>query len=300
MFNKIKRYARDPYYALGYDMIKECPNLMSDRFYISILWKMVMGYELDWKHLKTFNEKLQWLKLYDHNPLYTTLVDKYRVKRWVADKIGEQYVIPTLAVYKSVDEIDLDKLPNLFVLKCNHDSGSVVVCRDKASFDLEGAKQKLGEGLKHNFYWDAREWSYKNVKRCVFAEQYMEDKTTDSKDLLTYKFLCFEGVPYLMYVTVKGDSIWENYYDMDYCPLDIRRDFPTNPKINQKPLCFAQMKEMAAALSRGIKHVRIDLYEVDGKVFFSEFTFYDWGGLMKFKPDEWDLKLGEKIHLPIR
>lgn len=185
---------RNPYYALGYDMIKKCPHLMSDKFYLSVLWKMVMGYKLDWKHPKNFNEKLQWLKLNDRNPLYTTLVDKYRVKQWVADKIGEQYVIPTLAVYNSVDEIDLDKLPNQFVLKCNHDSGSVVICRDKSSFDLEAAKRKLGEALKKNFYWDAREWSYKNVKRCVFAEQFMKDATM-ADGSLDSQVIISEGFP---------------------------------------------------------------------------------------------------------
>lgn len=194
MFKKVKRYVKDPYFSIGYAMIDNCPHLMSDKFYLSVLWKMIMGYELDWEHPKTFNEKLQWLKLHDRNPLYTTLVDKYRVKQWVADKIGEQYVIPTLAVYNSVDEIDLDKLPNQFVLKCNHDSGSVVICRDKSSFDLEAAKTKLGNALKHNFYWDAREWPYKNVKRCVFAEQFMKDATMadgspDSQVMLS------EGLP---------------------------------------------------------------------------------------------------------
>ena len=297
MFKKFRRYARNPYYALGYDMIKKCPHLMSDKFYLSVLWKMLMGYELDWKHPRTFNEKLQWLKLHDRNPLYPTLVDKYQVKKWVAERIGEQHVIPTLAVYQSVDEIDLDKLPDQFVLKCNHDSGSVVICRDKSTFDLENAKRKLAEGLKHNFYWDAREWAYKKVKRLIFAEQYMENVAKGSKDLLTYKFLCFDGTPCLMYVTVKGTEILENYYDLDFNPLDIKRDFPMNPNMIQKPASFEQMKEMAAALSKGFKHVRIDLYEVEGEVYFSEITFYDWGGLMKFKPDDWDLKLGEMIHL---
>lgn len=300
MFKKIKRYFKDPYYALGYDMIKKCPNLMPSKFYLSVLWKSLMGYELDWKHPKTFNEKLQWLKLHDHNPLYATLVDKYRAKQWVADKIGEQYVIPTLAVYKSVDAIDLDRLPNQFVLKCNHDSGSVLICRDKSTFDIESAKQKLNACLKRNFYWDAREWAYKRVDRVVFAEQYMEDVSylSDSKDLLTYKFLCFEGKPYLMYITVKGESIWENYYDLDFNPMDIRRDFPMNSLMKEKPVCFEKMKDLATELSKGLEHVRIDLYEVAGKVYFSEFTFYDWGGLMKFRPSEWDSKLGGMIHLP--
>lgn len=299
MFKKLRRYARDPYFALGYDMIKKCPDRMSDKYYLSVLWKMLMGYPMDWNHPQTFNEKLQWLKLHDRNPLYTTLVDKYRVKQWVADKIGDQHVIPTLAVYQSVDEIDLDQLPNRFVLKCNHDSGSVVICRDKLSFNLETAKRKLDEALKRNFYWEAREWAYKNVKPLVFAEQYMEDASLpDSKDLLTYKFLCFGGIPCLMYVTVKGDAVWENYYDMDFNPLDIQRDFPKNLEMNQKPTCFETMKELASTLSKDIKHVRIDLYEVSGEVYFSEYTFYDWGGLMKFKPEEWNLKLGEKIQLP--
>ena len=169
--------------------------------------------------------------------------------------------------------------------------------RDKSTFDLENAKRKLAEGLKHNFYWDAREWAYKKVKRLIFAEQYMENVAKGSKDLLTYKFLCFDGTPFLMYVTVKGTEILENYYDLDFNPLDIKRDFPMNPNMIQKPASFEQMKEMAAALSKGFKHVRIDLYEVEGEVYFSEITFYDWGGLMKFKPDDWDLKLGEMIHL---
>lgn len=298
MFNKLKRYVQDPYYALGYDMIKKCPHLMSDKFYLSVLWKMIMGYELDWEHPKTFNEKLQWLKLHDRNPLYTTLVDKYRVKQWVADKIGEQYVIPTLAVYNSIDEIDLDELPNQFVLKCNHDSGSVVICRDKTSFDFEAAKRKLGDALKRNFYWDAREWSYKNVKRCVFAEQYLEDEGNHD-DLLTYKFLCFDGKPNLCYVTVKNDNIWENYYDMDFMPLDIHRKWANCENSLNKPSCFDDMTRVAAELSQGLKHVRLDLYKFNEQVRFSEYTFYDWGGLMKFKPTKWDLELGNWIKLPI-
>lgn len=155
MFKKIKRYLADPYWALGCDLIKKHPNWMSDEFYIRTLWRMVMGYKLDLKNPKTFNEKLQWLKLYDHNPLYTTLVDKLRVKDWVAEKIGAQYVIPTLAVWESAEDIDISKLPDQFVLKCNHDSGSVVICKDKATFNFVAAKEKLGKALQHNFYWDA-------------------------------------------------------------------------------------------------------------------------------------------------
>ena len=299
MFKKVRRYARDPYYALGYDLIKKHPRWMSDEFFIKILWLMKMGYKLDLKNPQTFNEKLQWLKLYDHNPLYSTLVDKYRVKEYVAEKIGAEHVIPTIAVYQSVDEIDLDKLPNQFVLKCNHDSGSVVICRDKDAFDLEDAKKKLDRCMKHNFYWDAREWAYKYVKPVVFAEQYMEDKNpdNDTNDLLTYKFICCDGKPQLMYITVKNDDVWEDYFDLDYKPLDIMRDFRHSNKPLPKPKTFEKMVEISAKLSQGIPQVRMDLYEANGQVYFSEYSFYDWGGYSKFKPAKWDKILGDAIPL---
>lgn len=293
MFGKLKRYIADPYWALGCDMIKSLPNWMSDEFYIRTLWRMLMGYKLDLRNPKTFNEKLQWLKLYNHNPLYTTLVDKLRVKDWVAEKIGEEYVISTLAVWESADEIDISQLPDQFVLKCNHDSGSVVICKDKSTFDLNAAKEKLGNALKHNFYLEAREWAYKNVKPCIFAETYIQDTVYD--DLITYKFLCFNGRPELMYVTVKNENIWENYYDMDFRLLDLNRKYHNNTYSVARPKCFEQMKIVAEKLSKDIVHVRIDLYEVDGQIYFSEYTFYDWGGLFDFNSEEWNNHLGELI-----
>lgn len=298
MFRKVKRYAKDPYYALGYDLIKKHPKWMSDKYYIKVLWRILMGYNLDLKNPRTFNEKLQWLKLYDHNPLYSTLVDKYRVKQFITDRIGAEFVIPTLAVYKSVDEIDLNTLPDQFVLKCNHDSGSVVICRDKATFDLEKAKLKLNAGLQRNFYWDAREWAYKHVKPLLFAEEYMEDAA--NKDLLTYKFMCFNGEPAIMYVTVKNDDIWENYYDLDFNPLNISRGFHQSYTSIKKPESFEMMKQVARKLSEGLPHIRLDLYEVNGQVYFSEYTFYDWAGLAKFEPSKWDEELGDKVALLAR
>ena len=299
MFKKIIRYTKDPYYALGYDLIKKHPRWMSDEYFIKVLWKMVMGYELDLKNPRTFNEKLQWLKLHDHNPLYTTLVDKYRVKQYVAERIGAEHVIPTLATYKSVEDIDLNELPDKFVLKCNHDSGSVIISRDKSTFDLNAAKQKLDTALHHNFYWDAREWSYKNVRPLIFAEKYMENRAGSStKDLLTYKFICVWGKPVIMYVTVKGDNVWENYYNMEFEPLNISRSFPRSFDPIDKPKSFGMMRDIAQELSKGFPQVRIDLYEVDGVVFFSEYTLYDWAGLMKFQPADWDDKLGNMISLP--
>ena len=217
MFHKLKRYLHNPYLALGEDLISRNPKLLSDKLYLSVLWKMLMGYELDWNNPKTFNEKLQWLKLHDHNSLYTTLVDKYRVKQWVAEKIGPEHIIPTIKVFNSVEDISLDSLPDQFVLKCNHDSGSLAICRNKQTFDLEAAKCKMAKGLARNFYWDAREWAYKHVKRVVFAEKYMENPS--SIDLLTYKFLCFSGEPFIMYVTVKNENVFEDYFDMDFISI---------------------------------------------------------------------------------
>lgn len=295
MFKKIRRYCRDPYYQIGKFVFKHFPNIMPDKWYLQVMWLNNMGYKIDLKHPKTYNEKLQWLKLYDRNSLYTTLVDKYRVKQWVADKIGEEYVIPTLAVYQSVDEIDLNKLPNQFVLKCNHDSGSFVICRDKKHFDLEAAKRKLDKGFKTNFYKIAREWPYKNVKRCIIAEQYLEDKTFG--DLVNYKFICINGKPEIMYITVKNDDIWENFYDMDFKQIDFTHGRHVYKHPIEKPQMFEKMKHVASQLAADVPNVRIDFYVVENKLYFSEYTFYDWGGFAQIQPNKWDEQLGNIMQL---
>lgn len=297
MLGKLKRYFADPYWALGCDLIKSHSRWMSDEFYIRTLWRMLMGYELDLKNPKTFNEKLQWLKLNDRNPLYTTLVDKYRVKQWVADKIGEEYVIPTLAVWDNVEDIDISILPEQFVLKCNHDSGSVVICKDKKTFDLNAAKDKLGKALKRNFYWEAREWPYKNVKPCIFAEKYMTDGTGD--ELRDYKFWSFNGVPKVVYCSVKNDNIWENYYDMDFIPLNINHGFPSSEQEIVKPNTFDEMKSVISKFALQIPFIRVDFYEIQGRVYFGEFTCYDFAGLKPFQDIEQDSMLGDMIKLPI-
>ena len=214
LIRRTKHFVEDPEYMLGKLICRIIPNrYIPDKLYLKVLFRGSMGYKLDLRHPKTFNEKLQWLKLHDRNPLYTTLVDKYRVKQWVADKIGEEYVIPTLAVYQSVDEIDLDKLPNQFVLKCNHDSGGVVICRDKANFDLEAAKVKLAEAMKQNYYLNFREWPYKNVKRCIITEQYVSNKNQDT--ITDYKFFCFNGEPtFCQVITDRQTQETIDFYDI--------------------------------------------------------------------------------------
>ena len=290
---RTKHFVENPCYMVKKLLCRYIPNYVPDKWYLEVLFFQKMGCFLNLKHPKTYNEKLQWLKLYDRNPLYTTLVDKYRVKQYVADKIGEQYVVPLLAVYNSVNEIDLSTLPNQFVLKCNHDSGSFAICRDKNNFDIESAKRKLDKGLKTDFYKIAREWPYKNVKRCIIAEQYLE---TEDGVLCDYKFFCFNGTPEIMYIGAdKADEPTSDFYDMDFNHLPIRMVDPNAAVPPLRPQCFEQMKQIATTLSIGIPHVRVDFYCVNNKIYFGEYTFYHMGGFSEVKPSEWNNRLGEYI-----
>ena len=299
MFRKVRRYLQNPYYALGDDLLKTHPHWMSDKYFIKVFWKQMMDYPLDLKHPKTFNEKLQWMKLYDRNPLYTLLVDKLKVKQWVAEKIGSEHVIPTLAVYDSVDDIRLEDLPTQFVLKCNHDSGGVVICKDKGNFDFDGAKAKLKKSFEHNFYWGYREWAYKNVERKVFAEQFMEDATMDD-DLPDYKVFVFEGVPRLIQVDYdRFKNHKRNLYDTDWNYIDARILYPNDPnRIFDRPKALDELLSFSAKLGEALPQVRTDFYLIGNKVYFGEMTFYHGGGYERFEPKSLGLKMGEWIKLP--
>lgn len=295
----LKNFLYDPEYKIGKFAVKHFrPELIPDRIFLKYQFHYVFGYKLDLKHPKTFNEKLQWLKLYDRNPLYTTLVDKLAVKKWVAETIGDQYVIPTLAVYDSVNEIDLDSLPDQFVLKCTHDSGSVCICSDKNSFDFESAKHTLKKGLNSSFYLKHREWPYKNVTARIIAESFIED--SDKRGSLTdYKFFCFNGIPKLMYVSTDGAEFpTTDFFDMDYNILPIRLKDPNSVIPPSKPEQFEEMKNLAMILSAGIPFVRVDFYCNKGNVLFGEMTFFHNAGLTPFSPKEWNIKVGEWIQLP--
>lgn len=299
MFRKLKRYCRDPYHEIGYDMLWKHPDRMSDRWYLKSLWKRTFGYELDLNHPRTFNEKLQWLKLYDRNPLYVTLVDKYRVKQWVAERIGEQYVIPTLAVYNSVDEIDLDSLPDKFVLKCNHDSGNVVICKDKSTFNLQAAKQKLAVALKYDYYLQWREWPYKKVGRCIIAERYMEDFSGD--DVIDYKMMSFNGVVKCSFTCTNRRSkggLNVTFFDTDWNRLPFTRMYPADSNAVKKPVSYENMVELTERMTEHLPFSRVDFYEIDGKPYFGEITLYPGAGFESFHPDSWDLVLGEWLTLP--
>lgn len=262
-------------------------------------------YNHKWLNLntpQTYNEKLNWLKLYYHNPLYTTLVDKLLVKEYVAEKIGREHIIPTLGHWDSFDEIDFDKLPNQFVLNTNHDSGGIVICKDKATFDKKAAKKKLMKSLKHDYYRFSKEWPYKNVKRQILAEQYMEDES--GFELKDYKWFCFDGDPKALFIgsdrQVKEVETKFDFFDADFKHLPIVNGHPNAILPISKPNGFEKMKELARILSNGLPHVRIDFYDVNGQIYFGEMTFYHNSGFSVFEPDSWDKTFGSWIKLPTK
>lgn len=279
---------------------KKVVALLPTKMWLSYKFKRKFGYKLDWKNPKTYSEKLQWLKVYDKNPLYTTLVDKYEVKKYIADVIGEQYIIPTLGVWDSFDDIDFDALPDQFVLKCTHDSGGIAIVKDKATFDKDKARKQFKIALARNPYSTNREWPYKNVKPRIIAEQYMENEATH--DLRDYKFFSFDGVTRAMFIATERGSETEetkfDFFDMDYNHLDFRNGHPNADVLPEKPQCFDEMHALADKLSRGLPQVRVDFYEVNGRVYFGEMTFFHWSGMKPFEPAEWDRTFGDWITLP--
>lgn len=300
--NKFIHYLfHNPRIILVATLFKLSP-LFSDKVYLKILYYIDFGKRLNLKNPVTFNEKLQWLKLYDHRPEYTMMVDKLLIKDYVAKVLGEEYIIPTLGVWDSPDDIDIDSLPDQFVLKCNHDSGSICICQDKRTFDFEGAKRKLKKALKRNMYWRGREWPYRNVVRKVFAEKLMvedEESVAPTKRLDDYKIFCFDGKPYMLFVASdRAHKVCFDYYDMELKHLDLRQGADNFKGIVKLPKQFEKMKKLAAKISAGIPQVRTDFYEIEGKIYFGELTFFDSSGFAKFDPESWDEKLGELIVLP--
>lgn len=271
-------------------------NAIPDYFFLKYLFKKNTGKTLNLKSPRTFNEKLQWLKLYDRNPLYTILVDKCAVKQYVLDKIGGQYIIPTIGVWKAFEDIDFDKLPCQFVLKCTHDSGGIVICKDKSLLNIDDARNKIAESLKQNFYYAFREWPYKNVPPRIIAEKYMEDESGELRD---YKVMCFDGIPKLIeYHQGRFNSHTQDFYDENWNLLPMSQGTPLSGTKIGKPLFFEQMMKLSAILSGGIPHVRVDWYCVHNQLYFGEMTFYDASGFEEFEPEEYNRILGDWIKLP--
>lgn len=303
MKSLIMSLLKDPlriFRGIGYRVLDLFARRLSDETYLKCKWFIRTGHALDLNNPKTFNEKLQWLKLYDRKPIYTTMVDKYEAKKYVANIIGEEHIIPTLAVYDSVEDIDFDALPDQFVLKCTHDSGGVVICSDKSKLDRKKAIEKLRKGLNSNFFWTNREWPYKNVKPRIIAEQYMEDENT--KELRDYKFFCFDGVVKLF--KIDFDRFTEHHANY-YTPTGQLQPFgeamvpPKPDKVLEMPVTIGQMVEMAEKLAGDKCFVRIDFYDHKEQVYFGEITFFPASGMGKFIPSEWDNTLGRWLTLPI-
>ena len=275
---------------------------ITDKLFLKLKYKVIMRKKIDFSNPQTFNEKLQWLKLYDRNPEYTKMVDKYEVKKYVSDIIGKEYIIPTLGIYDKFDDIDFDKLPSQFVIKCTHDSGSVIVCKDKEKFDLVNCKKRLKKALKHNFYYQGREWPYKNVKPRILIEEYKEDESGELKD---YKVYAFNGkAEYLMvcFDRFNGGPKFI-YYDENW---NIKKNF-SNDGIKygdeiylQKPKNLDKMFEFARLLSKGIPFVRVDFYEIKNQLYFGELTFFPSGGFDNTRTVECNKYLDKSLIINIK
>lgn len=272
---------------------------LSDKKYIELRYFSLFLKELNLDNPKSFNEKLQWLKLYDRNSEYTKMVDKYEVKKYVSNIIGEEYIIPTLGIYNSFEEINFDKLPNQFVLKCTHDSGGIVICKDKNNLDVKQAKNKINKSLKKNYYYSGREWPYKNVKPRIIVEKYMEE--SDKKELKDYKLFCFNGIPQIVLVCSErysSENMCETWFDMNWNLIDVVESGHRIDTTISKPKKFKEMIALSKKLSKGIPFIRVDWYEIKGKLYFGELTFYPASGFEKFEPEEWNYKMGEMLELP--
>jgi len=274
----------------------------SDKAYISLKYWYHFKKIPKLKNPQTFNEKIQWLKLYDRKPIYSTMVDKYEAKLYIKGIIGDKYIIPSYGVWDSFEDINFDMLPNQFVLKTTHDCGGVVICTDKGKFNKEKARVHLEAHLKRNYYYEGREWPYKNVKPRILAEKYMENES--SKDLKDYKFFCFDGKVKALFVAADRQSQNEetkfDFYDEQFNHLDIRNGHPNSERPIEKPINFELMKELASKLSKGFPHLRVDFYEVNGEVYIGELTFSHYSGMIPFEPEQWDYIFGSWIRLPER
>ena len=297
---KILSYIKQPSKIILYLMDKNFMFFLDDKKYLKIKYYLKMKKKLNLENPQTFNEKLQWLKLYDRNPEYTKMVDKNEAKKYVSKIIGEEYIIPTLGLYNNFDEINFEKLPNQFVIKCTHDSGGNIICKDKEKLNMKVAKKKIEKCLKQNYYNLGREWPYKNVKPRIIIEKYMA--TEKQPELIDYKFFCFNGEPKFIYVS-EGLSNHKtakiSFVDMDYKKTEFyRKDYRAFDKLPSKPKNFEKMKELAKKLSKNIPFVRVDFYEIENKVFFSELTFYPCAGYVPFEPEKYDEILGDMLELP--
>ena len=295
----LKRYLCDSGYRFAVNDSHGLYIHLSDEEYLKRKFHSKFGRRLNLDNPQTYNEKLQWLKLNDRRPEYQKLVDKFAVKEYVAGIIGEEYIIPTLGVWDRFDDIDFDKLPNQFVLKCTHDSGGLVIVKDKKKLNIEEAKNKIEKSLKRNYYLIGREWPYKSVNPRIIAETFLSQ--LGNKNLLDYKFFCFNGCVKCLYVSDNSHSINQRlqFFDREYKPLQIkRRDYADFDQLPTKPENFDLMLRLAEHLAENMIHVRVDMYEINGKIYFGEYTLFTSSGFIPFEDEKWDRIIGKWIELP--
>lgn len=300
MLKKIKAFIEEPMYFITSPAAKGYLNWIPDAIYLKILYRLIMREKCDLKNPVKYNEKLQWLKVHDRKPEYSRMVDKYEVRFYVAETIGEKYIVPFYGVYDSYEQIDFDKLPRQFVLKCTHDSGSVEICKDKSGFDIEKARMRLTNAMKKNYYNTYREWPYKNVKPRIVAEKFLVDESGD--DLKDYKILCFEGKAKFIELHenrfVKGKQHTQTFYDRDWNKLDIIQEgYMPAEEVKEKPYKLNEMLELSEKIAKNMHHVRIDWYLIGDKIYFGEITFFDGSGFVKFLNKKDDEFFGKLIEL---
>ena len=288
----------NPYWVMGGIVRRVLSRLIrNDELYIKLRYFSGMKKFPDLQHPRTFNEKLQWLKLNDKHTEYTRLVDKYAVKEYIEKLNWGGKTIPTLGVWDRFDDIDFAQLPNQFVLKTTHDSGGIVIVKDKGKMDMQKARKKLEKSLQRKYFLMSREYPYKDVKPRIIAEKFMVDESgTELKD---YKFFCFNGeVKFLFVATDRPFDTRFDFFDADFNHLPFKQGHPWAKKEIKKPANFEEMKRAAAALSKGMPHVRVDLYNINGEIYFGELTFFHFSGVVPFEPAEWDEKIGDYLKLP--
>lgn len=295
--SKIINYIKNPKSILIYLMNKNCFFLLPDKVYLKWKFKLIVGYKLDLKNPKTFSEKLQWLKLNNKNPDYTRMVDKYGAREYIKEKVGEEYLVPLIGVYDNFNDIDFEKLPNQFVIKCTHDSGGLVICKDKSSFDIKKAKKKINKFMKRNYYKVHREWPYKNVKHRIVIEEYIMNK--DMSDLMEYNIFCFNGVPKFVSLCYgdKDKNRFNDFYDSSFNKLETKCIYNSSDNVFEKPKQFNEMKKIAEILSKNIPHLRVDFYLCDDKIYLGELTFYHFAGFTKFTPHKYEILFGSYLNI---
>ncbi len=303
IFSKLIKLCRDPAYRFEKSVGFGWYDRLSDKAFLEKAFRAYLGRPINWDKPVTFNEKLQWLKLYDRREIYPTMVDKSTAKGYFSSVLGtDEYCVPTLGVWDSFEEIRFDDLPEQFVLKCTHDSGGLYICKDKSQMDLREAEQKMKRGLKSSFFLKTREWQYSQVKPRIIAEPYLEDEVT--KELRDYKFFAFDGEVKCLFVATDRQKPNEptkfDFFDREYRHLDIVNGHPNAAVPPEKPAHFDLMLQLASTLSRGFPFLRVDLYEVNGRVYVGELTLHHYSGFVPFVPEKWDGIFGEWLTLPDR